>query len=651
MGEAGIKRATDVLDRLTAALGGGGEDRPGQHVMCSEIASAIGEDRNLVVAAGTGTGKSLAYLAAVTGLGRRTVIATATKALQDQLADKELPHVAEHLGRKLTWAVLKGRSNYLCLQRLNELDDPNQPTLAGTERHHAADLATIREWAETTVSGDRAELPIEPRAAVWSAVSIGPRECPGASKCPRGDDCFSELARAKAQTADVIVVNTHLYGLHLASGGVILPDHQVLVVDEAHELADIVSATSGIELGAGRFETASRIAGSLIADEATVRAIDEDGDRIESTLDGLGGQRLAHGIPDATADALSAARTRLASIMEAARKIDAKGSPDTATKVARVLTSATALMGDIDAFLTPAADVVLWVETDRDSSRLCLAPLDVGTTLDRLLWDPPSTGLEVAGDGPDDSDDGPKLPTSVILTSATIPAAIVDQLHLPVDRTTVIDVGTPFDFAHQALLYCAAHLPDPRHESYQRSLEGELKLLIRAAGGRTLALFTSYKRMQDCADALSDQLDYEILVQGQRPKPALVDAFTGNESSCLFATMGYWQGIDVPGPALSLVTIDRIPFPRPDEPLWQARREAVGRDAFRLIDIPRAATLLAQGAGRLIRSSSDRGVVAILDSRIATNRSYRWQLIEALPPMARTKELADVTAFFAAGQA
>ena len=383
-----------MLDQLTAALGGGGEDRPGQHIMCAEIAEAITGERNLVVAAGTGTGKSLAYLAAVTGLRRRTVIATATKALQDQLADKELPHVAAHLGRKLTWAVLKGRSNYLCRQRLDELDDPSQPSLAGTERHHAADLTIIREWAETTVTGDRAELPVEPRAAVWSAVSIGPRECPGASKCPRGDDCFSEQARAKAQVADVIVVNTHLYGLHLASGAMILPDHQVLVVDEAHELADIVSATSGIDLGAGRFEAASRIVGALVADEALVRALADDGNRIESTLAGL-----ADGLAPDTIDALGAARTRLASAMEAARAVDAKGSPDVATRVARVLTSSTALIGDIDAFLTPAPDVVLWVEADRDSSRLCLAPLDVGTTLDRLLWNPPSSGLEIAGTG------------------------------------------------------------------------------------------------------------------------------------------------------------------------------------------------------------------------------------------------------------
>jgi ATP-dependent DNA helicase DinG len=235
----------------------------------------------------------------------------------------------------------------------------------------------------------------------------------------------------------------------------------------------------------------------------------------------------------------------------------------------------------------------------------------------------------------------------VVLTSATVPAGIVEQLHLPPEQTTELDVGTPFDFAHQSLLYCAASLPDPRSEDFPARMLEELGRLIRLAGGRTLALFTSHRMLQRAADEVGKELPYQVLVQGQRPKNQLVEAFATDETSCLFATMGYWQGIDVPGPALSLVTLDRIPFPRPDEPLSQARRDAAGPRAFQAIDVPRAATLLAQGAGRLIRSRTDRGVVAVLDPRLANAKSYRWLLVQALPPMPRTKDLADVEAFFA----
>ncbi len=643
-------RAVAVLDHLTAALGGG-EDRPGQHEMCRAVAQAVATNRNVVVQAGTGTGKSLAYLAATVGLGRRTVVATATKALQDQLAGKELPFVAEHLkdaprARTISWAVLKGRSNYLCLQRLDELDDPAQRTLEVLEGATAVperQLTALRAWANETSTGDRADLPFEPSAAAWSALSVGPRECPGASRCPRGDDCFAENARRRAATADVVVVNTHLDGLHRASGRAGLPDHDVLVVDEAHELADIVTATSTVELSAGRFAAASRIAAGVIADDAMVEGIATIGVRIEGAIAPLVGERLTEGVPESVRTLLVTARQRLVSVTEATRGIDAPNA-DVSTRIARVQTSVDALVGDLDRFLSPPSDAVLWVESEREHARMCLAPLDVGVTLDQLLWDPDEGGLEVEGDP--DTDPRAGLPDSVVLTSATVPAGIAAQLHLPPDRTTHVDVGTPFDFAHQSLLYCAASLPDPRSDAYSDAMLAELEQLIRYAGGRTLALFTSYRMMQRAADHLADRLPYEVLVQGQKPKPVLVEAFSEDHSSCLFATMGYWQGIDVPGPALSLVTIDRIPFPRPDEPLWQARREAAGPRAFQEIDVPRAAMLLAQGAGRLIRSRTDRGVVAVLDPRLATAKSYRWRLVEALPPMPRTKELSDVEAFF-----
>jgi len=640
-----------MLERLTDALGTVGEARPGQHQMTTAIAQAVATERHLVVQAGTGTGKSLAYLAATTALGKTTVIATATKALQDQLADKELPFLVAHGGKPITWAVLKGRSNYLCRQRFDELDDPNQPSLDGMEKISDKELVAIRSWAATTVNGDRAELDIEPRPSTWAAVSVGPRECPGASNCPRGEDCFAEVARAKAASADVIVVNTHLYGLHLASGRMILPPHDVVVFDECHELGEVISATTGMELTAGRFANAAHITSGLIADEGIIEGVESIGLRIEAMMRPMIGERLRNGIPAEIGTLLGIAKTRLSDAMEAARSVDSKVSPEVATRVARVLTALTALSDDLSTLLAPPPGSVLWIESDRDTPRLCLAPLDVGATLDRLLWDPPPTGLDIDDDVPfanrASDDDEPGLPGSVILTSATVPEALAEQLHLPPDLTDVIDVGTPFDFETQGLLYCAAHMPDPREPSYPEAVAEELFRLITAAGGRTLALFTSYRMMQLSADALSDRLPFEVLVQGTRPKPALISAFTEDESSCLFATMGYWQGIDVPGAALSLVTIDRIPFPRPDEPLWQARREAAGPSAFRLIDVPRAATLLAQGAGRLVRHSSDRGVVAILDPRFANNKSYRWSLISALPPFRRTKELSEVERFFA----
>jgi len=641
-----------VLDRLTAAMGDRGEARPGQHAMAHAVAQAISTESNLVVQAGTGTGKSLAYLAAAAAMGAKTVIATATKALQDQLADSDLPFLVEHGGKPVTWAVLKGRSNYLCRQRFDEIADPAQRSLEGLETLPERELEGLRTWVEVTTTGDRAELDVEPSVATWAAVSVGPQECPGAQKCPRGDDCFAETARRRAGAADITVVNTHLYGLHLASGRMVLADHDLLIIDEAHELPDIVSATAGIELSAGRFDNVARIAGGLLAEDVLVESIHTIGERIVRAVAPFAGNRLVGGVPAQVADLLVTAGSRLAEVADALRKIDTKASPDVATRAARVQTASTALANDVATFLAPPTDAVVWVENDRDRARLCLAPLDVGATLEELLWNPETTGLEIGGSGPDEDDDsGPGrggLPATVVLTSATIPGGLADQLRLPPDDTEILDVGTPFDFGSQGLLYCASHLPDPRADGYADALVDELVTLLDLSGGRALCLFTSYRVMQLASAAVAERVEYQILVQGTRPKGVLVRAFAVDTSSCLFATMGYWQGIDVPGPALSLVTIDRIPFPRPDEPLWQARREAAGPRAFTAIDVPRAATLLAQGAGRLIRSATDRGVVAILDSRLATAKSYRWQLIAALPPLRRTADISEVATFFAA---
>ena len=645
------------------------EDRPGQVRMAEAVADAIADKRHLVVQAGTGTGKSLAYLVPAIASGKRVVVATATKALQDQLADKELPFLATEF-TALSWAVLKGRSNYLCRQRLDEALAPQAQigldgiveaadrTPGGDVRPGSVPLRVLKEleaWADETATGDRADLAEEPKAWVWSAVSVGPRECPGAAKCPRGEDCFAEVARRRAASADVVVVNTHLYGLHLGSRGMILPDHDVVVFDEAHEVEDIMSATTGLEVGPGSVTSLARIVGNLIADDALLDQLDSDAARLSALLAPEVGSRLRRGLPDEVSDTLVALRERVTQVTNTVRKIDDRAGTDTATRKERVTKAATGLLDDLATIVNPPGDSVLWVGGTPDHPKLELAPLDIGATLDSLLWNATESGLDIDfGDAVDPDghdgqvDDGTYgIPDTVILTSATIPDGLAERLAIPPDTVEVIDVGTPFDFENHAVLYCAAHLPDPRSQNYGAAVAEELVRLINAAGGRTLALFTSYRAMNEAADAVAEQVSLPILRQGDRPKPALVEAFSEDAESCLFATMGFWAGIDVPGDSLRLVAIDKIPFPRPDEPLLQARRERAAAAGFSTIDLPRAATMLAQGAGRLIRTATDRGVVAVLDPRLATKKSYRWQLISALPPMHRTKEFDEVRDFLA----
>jgi ATP-dependent DNA helicase DinG len=270
------------------------------------------------------------------------------------------------------------------------------------------------------------------------------------------------------------------------------------------------------------------------------------------------------------------------------------------------------------------AEEVVWV-TGGDRPALKSAPLDVSSFLAQQVF--------------------AEIP--VVLTSATLPPGLAQRLGAAAATVTELNVGSPFDYAGHGLLYCAAGLPDRRRPNSETALHDELEALVRAAGGRTLGLFTSYRAMQAAADALRPRIPWPVHVQGDLPKAALLLAFSSEEAACLFATMGFWQGVDVPGATLSLVVIDKIPFPRPDEPLMAARREAAGAMGFRLVDLPRAATLLAQGAGRLIRTETDRGVVAVLDPRLAT-ASYSGYLVKALPPMRRTKERADAVAFLEA---
>jgi ATP-dependent DNA helicase DinG len=690
-----------VLATVACALPGGGEDRPGQVTMAEAVAEAIDEGRHLVVQAGTGTGKSLAYLLPAIRSGRRVVVATATKALQDQLATKELPFLAAQLGPgpPFSFAVLKGRSNYLCRQRAAEVIGDGPVTSAAdvglfvtdTDTDTDADAGDARgagaapeptgtgvdggappaelgplgrqihdliAWAATSATGDRAELDFEPHPRAWAAVSVSARECPGAFRCPSGTTCFAEWARTRAATADVVVVNTHLYATHVASGGAVLPEHDVLVLDE-----DIMTAGLGIELTGGRLRAVGLAARGLLAadDMAVADGVAEVADALDRALRPLAGRRL---LPDdANPGAGSAsgggggraadtaevgrvvdlARGRVAALTGAVQRQkavqasldegaggpgDAGEGTDTTARRTRVLLAAGHLVNDLDALHTRDPDHVVWVEASGSGGRsvtLRRAPVEIGPTLAEALW--------------------PHV--TAVLTSATVPPLVEDRLGLPRGTTRRLDVGSPFPYRQCALLYCASHLPDRRNPEATSALHDELQILMTAAGGRALALFTSWRAMQAAVEALRPTLPFEVLAQNEQPKAKLLEAFTSEESSCLFATMSFWQGVDVPGATLSLVTIDRLPFPRPDDPLLEARRERAGEGAFRLVDLPRATTLLAQGAGRLIRSSTDTGVVAVLDRRLAT-AGYRRTMLEALPPMRLTTKQPDVIAFLRA---
>jgi len=670
-----------------------GEVRTGQLQMAEAVATALDTGGNLAVAAGTGTGKSLAYLVPAVASSKRVVVATATKALQDQLANKDLPIVASGLGRPLKWAVLKGRSNYVCRQRLSELErlgeqqrmdspfgleavDQDQPgdglapdrsgsggaeprrirsesgsTRAVAARRVGEEVRLLAEWAKSTTSGDRAELSFEPSIAAWSNLSVTAEECPGSRRCPSGGECFAEAARAKAALADIIVVNLHLLGAHLRCGGEVLPEHDSLIVDEAHELEDILAASLGVEVSPGRLRalaSAARAAlvstgrraqrGEDTASARVVEAVLAAAAGFEEVLEGLEDHRLPPGLGGEIGEQVALMVERLDRLsVELRRATDAfggggeagaQGAPrqapsggEGAQRCLRALLGVDRCREELGTCLSAGTDEVVWVS---GGSRPAMhsAPLDVSEIMSSQVFS--------------------KIP--VVMTSATLPRGLAARVGAPSKSTKELDVGSPFAYKENGLLYCATSLPDRRRPEAEAAIHDEIEALVRAAGGRTLALFTSRRAMSQAAEVLAGRLPWPVLAQGELPKAALLEALSSRSAACLFATMSFWQGVDVPGPALSLVIIDRIPFPRPDDPLMAARREAAGRAGFQVVDLPRAATLLAQGAGRLIRTAADRGVVAVLDPRLAT-ASYGPALVKALPPMRRTRDRAQAEAF------
>jgi len=675
----------ELLRRVVATLPAG-EVREGQVEMAEAVAKALASGGHVAVAAGTGTGKSLAYLVPAVSSHKRVVVATATKALQDQLANKDLPLIARGLGQPVKWAVLKGRSNYLCRQRLYELErlgeqqqldapfaealdvppdveafgaDPSEAGRGARQSSSARAVAArqigeevrrLAAWAGSTASGDRAELEFEPSIPAWSSVSVTADECPGARRCPSASECFAESARARAAAADIVVVNLHLLGADLRCGGEVLPEHDALVVDEAHELEDVLAASLGVDVSPGRLRAlASSARGALTAagrraqrgdDTAPARAVESVlgvAARFEELLAEGEDRRLPPGLGGEIGEQVTLMVDRLERLgVELRRASDASGGPggvggqggagaalggDAAQRCLRALLGVDRCREELAACISAGGDEVVWV-TGGIRPAMHSAPLDVSETMSAQVFS--------------------AMP--VVLTSATLPRGLAVRMGAPSDSTAELDVGSPFAYKAHGLLYCAASLPDRRRPEAEPAIHDEIEALVLAAGGRTLALFTSRRAMTLAAEVLAGRLPWPVLVQGELPKAALLEALSSQSAACLFATMSFWQGVDVPGPALTLVIIDRIPFPRPDDPLMAARREAAGPAGFQQVDLPRAATLLAQGAGRLIRTATDRGVVAVLDPRLA-KASYGPTLVKALPPMRRTRDRAEAEAF------
>jgi ATP-dependent DNA helicase DinG len=659
----------EVDELLAAAVGGiGGAERPGQVTMAQAVRNSIETGEHLAVQAGTGTGKSLAYLVPAVrhamATGSTVVVATATIALQRQLIDRDLPRLVTSLSplldREPTFAILKGRRNYLCLhrQRGGVAEDPRdalfEPADSGPASPLGRQVKRLHEWAEETKTGDRDELvPGVPEAA-WRQVSVSGQECIGAQRCPFGSRCFAERARAAAGQVDVVVTNHALLAIDATSDNSVLPEHDVVIIDEAHDLVDrVTSATTG-ELSGPSVEAAARRAARLTESAADVGAPAAMADRLREAAAALAidlGDAPA-GRMDVLSDELAATLT---SVQEAAGACAEaiRLSPPSQEDLAMLSAARVALASleeleraadrILDAFgeeITERAEVV-WLDRPfsddtRRSPTLRVAPLEVGRVLRERLF----------GD------------RTVTLTSATLalggsftPLAI--QWGLPVrpgageeDRLawTGLDVGSPFDHPRSGILYIARQLPPPGRDQLPEAYLSELEELITAAGGRTLGLFSSMRAAKEAAGALRDRIGFPLLCQGDDVTAQLVRQFAEDEPTCLFGTLSLWQGVDVPGNSLQLVVIDRIPFPRPDDPLASARQRAVaarGGNGFMTVAASQAALLLAQGTGRLLRTMTDRGVVAILDPRLMTAR-YGDFLRSSLPPFWTTADPALV---------
>ena len=646
----GDGRVLTSLDEAVRRLRGA--PRPGQVEMAARVADALETRTHLLVQAGTGTGKSLGYLVPVmvraVDAGERAVVSTATLALQRQILTRDAPLAADAVevvtGSRPGVALLKGWQNYVCRHRLEggypddegALFSAGEATTAGRigeagRRSVGEQVVRLREWAADTTTGDRDDLVPGVSDRAWAQVSVSRAECLGPS-CPLREECFPELARAAAAEAAVVVTNHAMLGSAAAGNPGVLPEHRVLVVDEAHELVERVRSQSTVSLSAAavmRVAATARRGASVLVTE-----LESAGRRLQLSLADLPDGRLRDGPPPVLHEALvvldAAARQVLADVREAAKAGRKGADAGGAGGVALARTAVSDLVGAIERMTSDSVREhrdVAWVERPRmgtEPPRLTLAPVDVAASVaDSLLGD-----------------------RAAVLTSATLalgggfaPMARALGLTLAAGQWDGADVGTPFDYARQGILYTPTHLPRPGRGISEAVLD-EILALTEASGGGMLGLFSSRRAAEEAAGVLRGATALTVYAQGDDQLPTLVEAFAAEEDSCLVGTLSLWQGVDVPGRACRLVIIDRIPFPRPDDPVAQARSEAVaagGGNGFMSVSAAHAALLLAQGAGRLIRRSEDRGVVAVLDPRLRTAR-YGAFLARSMPGLWPTRD-------------
>ena len=636
--------------------------------MAEAVAHAFDAGEHLAVQAGTGTGKSLAYLvpaiARAVATDEPVVVSTATIALQRQLVDRDLPALAESLAdalpRRPEFALLKGRGNYLCLNKIHngsaaEPDDRPQEELfdAAATTALGRDVQRLTAWSSTTETGDRDELTPGVPDQSWKQVSVSARECIGAARCPFGTDCFAEKARDTAGHADVVVTNHALLAIDAISDAAVLPEHRLLVVDEAHELVDRVTGVATAELSAATLSAANRRVARLVEPElaqrleaATATFSSAIHDATPGRIDRLDEEMTTY----LTALRDAASRARSAIDMSPSDPKAASARAEAVTALTDISDTASRIVASFVPDI-PDRDDVVWLDhedaaharstkdaaharstKDRGGSIravIRVAPLSVAGLLRGRLFERSTSVL-----------------TSATLTVGGTFDAIAAAWGLTGGDDAKpewrgIDVGSPFEHAKSGILYVAAHLPPPGRDGTGSAEQlDEIEALINAAGGRTLGLFSSMRAARAAAEIMCERLSTPVLCQGDDTTSALVQQFADDPSTSLFGTLSLWQGVDVPGPSLSLVLIDRIPFPRPDDPLLSARQRAVaarGGNGFMAVAANHAALLLAQGAGRLLRRSEDRGVVAVLDSRMATAR-YGGYLRASLPPFWATTD-------------